>query len=127
MNTYNALLGIPSFGDFVVDPLPIRGVCADQHNDARLAVKLFVNPPLDSCIAAPCYGLPIIVGAWSVPFDHAHVSNLRCPPVVGHVVKAIERTPCHVIAPFWCASVPTPLRLPQPVRVFQTWPRSRSA
>ncbi len=60
-----------------------------------LSIELVINPFLYRSIAIFPQALPVIVRDRFIAFNNAHASNLRSPPIVGLVMKTVERSTSH--------------------------------
>lgn len=87
---------VPRLDDLIVDPLPIRRVCPDKNDGAGSAVHLVGDPTLDCIVSATSDRFPIVVGRWLVSLNRSDVAYRRGTPVVRFVVKAVERSSCHI-------------------------------
>lgn len=81
--------------DLIVNPLPIRRTCADEHDGTTSPKYLTVDPPLDGKIPALLNRLPVIVRNRAVVFEGVHISDLGHPPAVCEIVKAKENLSSH--------------------------------
>ena len=86
-NPDNAQTTVPRLHNFVIDPLSIGRILADQHDGTGFTFHLSGDPFLYGGISTTDHSFPVVIKCWWVTFNRTDLSNLRRPNTVGYIVN----------------------------------------